>query len=147
MKPAIIVKTKGGKRYLQIKTVDGDLIHIGSASVLKNWQVAKAALKMAYESLIFCEKHELYPVVIAEKLDLLEALEKNIDKNSEEWKGYLEKLNNKHEEREKRIDEYEKKHGVKIARGPWKARWFSMAKNNQDPTVQRAAQHCLKTCE
>jgi hypothetical protein len=51
MKPSIVIKTKGGRRYLQIKTIDGDLVDLGLASVLKNRQVASLALENEYDAL------------------------------------------------------------------------------------------------
>ena len=51
MKPSIVIKTKGGRRYLQIKTIDGDLIDLGLASVLKNQQDASLALDNEYNAL------------------------------------------------------------------------------------------------
>jgi hypothetical protein len=51
MKPSIVIKTKGGRRYLQIKTIDGALIDLGLASVLKNRQVASLALDNEYNAL------------------------------------------------------------------------------------------------
>ena len=51
MKPKLVIKTVKGKRYLQLKTMNTGLIHLGSADDVKNWVIGINGLEQAYAGL------------------------------------------------------------------------------------------------
>jgi len=122
MKPAIIVKTKANKRYVQLRTADGELIHIGPASNIKNWQTAALALADEYDDLILDETVGLAPLITQEGLDWRTAISP-ISRDDPEWQKYLEKVNAKFDKRKKMLDDFEKRCGVTVARTPWEEKW------------------------
>jgi len=133
MKPAIIIKTTAGKRYLQIRTVNEELVHIGPTSDLKSWQIASLALADEYEGLLLAEKMALAPMIVEEKLDVETAITP-IDRESAEWQTYLDKLNEKFEERQKIIIKLEKENpDVKVAQTPWEIKWAKRSRKQADP--------------
>ena len=140
MKPAILVKTKQGKRYLQIKTVDGDLIHIGPASVLENWQIAFAALENEYEGLVILERQVLCPIIEAEGLDYSKA-SGSIGSHSEKWQNHIEKVDKKYNDRRKTLVEERKNFGLTFISDTLIDRWWKMLQSRsakQDPVLQQA---------
>jgi len=122
MKPAIIVKTVNGKQYLQLRTIDDDLIHIGPVSRRETWKVAYRALKDEYEQLVVAEILALYPIAARQGFTITDCLS-GVDVKHPVWQEYLKKRNKKSKEKEKILDELERKLGIKIARTPWEKKW------------------------
>jgi hypothetical protein len=144
-KPAIIVKTKKGKRYLQIRTVQNNLIHIGPASDPENWLVAFTALQEEYEMLFLEERMSFAPYMFAEKA-FPSAI--SIGKNHEKWRAYRKKVEKKIDEHEQWLRETEKEFNCKMSRDPFYNNWYEMldskaAKN--DPELMKAIKILLKS--
>ena len=74
MKPSILVKTVNGKQYLQLRTVEGILIHIGPASKPETWRVAHRALREEYDSLRLNDMMSLVPIAIENGIDPMQLL-------------------------------------------------------------------------
>lgn len=121
LKPAIKIKTKKGKRYLQIMRVDGLLVHIGPASVLENWKVAFLAIEEEYHALMRIERTLLIHSIAEQGFDPVEAT-RPIDKGSQKWKEYVEKCNNLFYEKKREIKELEQKFGIKYPECEWDLR-------------------------
>jgi hypothetical protein len=121
LKPAVRIKTKKGKRYLQLKNADGDIIHIGPTSDLENWQVASRALEDEYKSILVTERAMLFPDIKQEGFSLLQALTP-VDVENEKWAKYIEKTDRKSDEREMNISELEKLIGREVPKTLWELR-------------------------
>jgi hypothetical protein len=106
LKPAIIVKDKKGKKYLQIRTVYGDLIHIGPTTVLNNWKAAYNALTEQYQLLATEDMRALMPIVRA-NFNELEVME-NPFTDSKEFDAYQDKLVASYNYRDKLAEQYER---------------------------------------
>lgn len=143
-KPAIIVKTKKGKRYLQIRTVQNNLIHIGPASDPENWLVAFTSLQEEYEMLFLEERMSFVPYMIAENAYTPTI---SIGRQHKKWKAHLEKMKKKYDEHEQWLKETEKEFKCKMSRDPFYNNWREMldskaAKN--DPKLMSALKRLLK---
>lgn len=87
-KPSLVVKTTGGRKYLQIRTLAGGLIHLGPSRDIENWAIGIKALREQYMG---------YALLEALSLDYEKASEAlmcytgNMDQVKEEWDRYREK--------------------------------------------------------
>jgi hypothetical protein len=113
MKPSISVKTKSGKRYLQVRTAFGDLIHIGPTTNTENWRVAYRALCREYTVLANQELAALKPFIAEANVQVDDILT-NISVASKEWNKYSDKLDKSIEYRVKLRDLYNKIHNPKF---------------------------------
>jgi hypothetical protein len=110
LKPAIKIKTKGGRRYIQIITANGALIHIGPASDVDNWRVALKALYDEYQTTFAIERAMWSGTVIKEEGLPIEA-NFPILEGHPKWTKYSEKHNKQTDKRLKEIEDLEKRFG------------------------------------
>jgi hypothetical protein len=91
LKPSINVKTKGSKGYLQVRTVFGDLIHIGPVPNIENWRVAYRALLNEYKALAGQDFFSLGLVMEEAGVNPLDVFN-DLESSSKEWDKYSEKF-------------------------------------------------------
>jgi hypothetical protein len=118
LKPAIKIKTKGGRRYIQIITANGALIHIGPASEVDNWRVALRALYDEYITTFTNEKNMWVSSVIKEERLPIEAIFP-IPEGHPKWMKYSEKHDKQNDKRIQEIQNLEKEFGVKLTDTEW----------------------------
>jgi hypothetical protein len=121
LKPALRIKTKKGKHYIQIKNADGDLIHIGPASDVDSWRIASSTLENEYKTILMTERAMLIPLIKREGLSVKDALTP-ICESHIKWMAYIEKCNKKFDERQIKIAELEKGIGQRFPETPWELR-------------------------
>lgn len=94
MKPYLTIKKVKDKKYIQIRDLHGNLIHIGPASKIETWSVAYQALKNAYEGLYLEELLAFKHIADKEGINLMAVIDARTQ-GSESWKAFRKKQDKK----------------------------------------------------
>jgi hypothetical protein len=84
MKPAITIKTVKGKKYAQLRTIEGALIHLGPLSKKETWTQAYIGLDDEYQALAMKEMFSFESLANHHGINLYEAINQEHDDDVKE---------------------------------------------------------------